>query len=509
MTSKSKKKSIWVIGMGSRGEAQPLSALCYGLMKTEKYSVTLLCNIDHKELADDLGIPFIDIMWNFHDFISGKTDSGSAYKDALGRNDTFNVIKEQRAHNERYFGPYVEKFDKLLQKNEAENTRPDLILYSLGMYALAAYANIRYSIPLLPTNFQVPVLKDKKGPPPGLGLPILPCGCNTIWSYVLTYVAYSILFKYDGKLCGKYLGLDPIRFMGYKNLRKELIAHPSVKHPYLIGASPLIASSLYSHLEMPEQIHMTGPWVIPETVQIAGKSEEDSFGGKETFNKLLQFFSFDDEQKKPVYIGWGSMISESSTFMTQLAVRALKHANQKGIVLGGCASLSPDLLLSDNETNDDYNYAQQNILFVDKAPHEWLFPKCSCIVHHGGAGTTHASLRSGVPTIVTPVIGDQPFHGEWVSSLGAGLHTAILPKVTVEELGNAIIKCTTMDNKNQENSFQVRAREVSHQIRKENGVENAEKVISDLFDKIEKDPKTWGSTGLFIGRKNREKVSFH
>ena len=47
-------------------------------------------------------------------------------------------------------------------------------------------------------------------------------------------------------------------------------------------------------------------------------------------------------------------------------------------------------------------YAKENIYVATHANHQWLFPKCSAIVHHGGAGTTIKSLNSGIPTIVVP-----------------------------------------------------------------------------------------------------------
>lgn len=37
-------------------------------------------------------------------------------------------------------------------------------------------------------------------------------------------------------------------------------------------------------------------------------------------------------------------------------------------------------------------------VFPVKAPHAWLFPRCSCVVHHGGLGTTEATLRAGIPS---------------------------------------------------------------------------------------------------------------
>lgn len=41
-------------------------------------------------------------------------------------------------------------------------------------------------------------------------------------------------------------------------------------------------------------------------------------------------------------------------------------------------------------------------------------------MHHGGAGTTHASLRAGPPTLICSVFADQPFWGYRVAKLGVG-----------------------------------------------------------------------------------------
>merc|ERR1719476_783174 len=99
------------------------------------------------------------------------------------------------------------------------------------------------------------------------------------------------------------------------------------------------------------------------------------------------------------------MIRKSTQEMAIFAVEALMMSNQRGIVLGGSAGLSMEVLqqaVADDAITDDYGkqlieYARENVIFVAKAPHEWLFPRVSLTVHHGGAGTMNAALRSGVP----------------------------------------------------------------------------------------------------------------
>jgi sterol 3beta-glucosyltransferase len=54
---------------------------------------------------------------------------------------------------------------------------------------------------------------------------------------------------------------------------------------------------------------------------------------------------------------------------------------------------------------------------IDKVPHDWLFPKIDAALHHGGAGTTGASLRAGIPTLIKPWFGDQFFWAARVQKL--------------------------------------------------------------------------------------------
>jgi UDP:flavonoid glycosyltransferase YjiC (YdhE family) len=52
--------------------------------------------------------------------------------------------------------------------------------------------------------------------------------------------------------------------------------------------------------------------------------------------------------------------------------------------------------------------------------HAAIFPACRAVVHHGGAGTTAAGLRAGVPTLILWMLGDQPNWGARVKRLKVG-----------------------------------------------------------------------------------------
>lgn len=163
-----------------------------------------------------------------------------------------------------------------------------------------------------------------------------------------------------------------------------------------------------------------------------------------------------------MYIGWGSMMAVSPEHMADVAVRALKLSGLRGVVLGGWAKLNLDKL-----PEDLVDYAKENVLFVASAPHEWLFPQCCATVHHGGAGTTAAALRAGVPTVITPCLFDQFDHAHLVSKGGCGVGLRALSKVKGKELAAALTRCTTDD------AMIARAAELGEGLQKEDGLTQA------------------------------------
>jgi UDP:flavonoid glycosyltransferase YjiC (YdhE family) len=117
----------------------------------------------------------------------------------------------------------------------------------------------------------------------------------------------------------------------------------------------------------------------------------------------------------------------------------------------------------------------EGILAIESIPHEWLFPQMRAVVHHGGAGTTAAALRSGVPSIVTPFFADQPFWGKVVQKLGVGPAPILRKRLSVERLAESIEIATSDDD------MKVRARMLGETIRKEDGVTRAVEIIESLI----------------------------
>jgi len=149
--------------------------------------------------------------------------------------------------------------------------------------------------------------------------------------------------------------------------------------------------------------------------------------------------------------------------IAEICIQALIRAKQRGIILSGWGGLHKRRL-------------SECVLTVESVPHEWLFPRTSAVVHHGGAGTTAAGLRAGVPTVIVPFLLDQPFWGKRVYDLGVGPKPIPRRKLTIERLADAMTEAVTSPG------IRQRATELGRKIRAEDGIVNAIEVIHQVMN---------------------------
>ncbi|XP_028551681.1 sterol 3-beta-glucosyltransferase UGT80B1 isoform X1 [Dendrobium catenatum] len=157
---------------------------------------------------------------------------------------------------------------------------------------------------------------------------------------------------------------------------------------------------------------------------------------------------------KPLYIGFGSMPIEDTKKITCIILEALRETGQRGIISRGWSDLG------------SISQFPTDVFFIDDCPHDWLFPRCTAVVHHGGAGTTAAGLRAGCPTTVVPFFGDQFFWGERILARGVGPQPIPISELNVDRLSNAIKFML-------EPEVKLRAMELGKQIENEDGVVGA------------------------------------
>merc|ERR1712232_1471963 len=174
---------------------------------------------------------------------------------------------------------------------------------------------------------------------------------------------------------------------------------------------------------------------------IFDRSAEEGSNSLSPFGEELQAFLA--AGRAPVYFGWGSMMRENNADLVRAAIGACKISGKRGVILAGWAHLGLDMLDGgvDAELLD---YAKQNIFVAETCDHLRLFPKCCCLVTHGGMGTLASMLRSGKPSIVTPVWWDQNFAADRVAASGTGRRGPHFGKVTGENLAKLIDEVTTV-----------------------------------------------------------------
>jgi hypothetical protein len=116
----------------------------------------------------------------------------------------------------------------------------------------------------------------------------------------------------------------------------------------------------------------------------------------------------------------------------------------------------------------------KDILPIEYAPHEWLYQRVRVAVHHGGAGTTAASLHAGIPTITLPLGIDQFFWSERVYKMGVGPRPIPQRSLNTDQLAKAIQQALW------DESMREKAKRLSEALCLEDGVRAAVKVIRDL-----------------------------
>lgn len=154
----------------------------------------------------------------------------------------------------------------------------------------------------------------------------------------------------------------------------------------------------------PAHYHLTGYFFLDEA------HEPDP--------ELVEFLA---RGERPVVVTFGSLTHERPEEVTALLLDALGRAGCRAILQRGWSELGRGPLPS-------------SVLAADFVPHSWLFPRARCVVHAGGAGTTAAALRAGVPSVVVPHVLDQPLWARIALDLRCA--GAVLPfaRLTAEDL---------------------------------------------------------------------------
>ncbi|HBC77253.1 MAG TPA: hypothetical protein DEO60_02740 [Bacteroidales bacterium] len=174
--------------------------------------------------------------------------------------------------------------------------------------------------------------------------------------------------------------------------------------------------------------------------------------------------TFINSGKPPVYIGFGSNPIADRDKYSKMFEKVRELTGQRFIISKGWASFP------DTDSRD--------IMFVDEMPFEFLFPKMTAAVYHGGTGTMAALLRAGIPQAAFPFMGDQFMNRDQIVKLGLGPKTCNFKEITAESISGAIRECLTNDN------YKKNALEMSERLKDANGVDITVEVIEKTVTRL-------------------------
>jgi sterol 3beta-glucosyltransferase len=413
---------ITVVALGSRGDVQPCVALGVGLRQAG-YEVRIATYGVFADFVGHYGLEFAPVAGDPRQAMEGQ--AGQQWLES-GKS-LVKFVRRMRG---------LSTFESLNQglNDTVEACRgTDAILYTV-LGAAGYHVAESMNVPAIYLLLQ-PFSRSREIP--SIFAPILPLGgVYNRWTYVVAEQLFWQMVRVPvNHWRRETLKLKPIPFGGPFDMLYQKQA------PFIYGFSRYVVPQPH---DWPDWHHITGYWFL---------------NGAEKWSPPPELLRFLSGGPKPIYIGFGSMSGHLARHLADLAIEAVTMSKQRAVLLGGWAAVH-DLDLPDS------------IYMMESAPHVWLLPRMAAVVHHGGAGTTAAGLRAGVPSVIIPFFGDQPYWGRRIDAFGAGPKPILRSDLTARRLADAIIQAVT------DQSMQSRSATLGEKIRGEDGVARAVEIIS-------------------------------
>lgn len=387
------RKKILIASIGTRGDVQPYAALARHLTDLGA-DVVISCPEGFDDMIDAAGATARPLPVNYQELLQ-REDIRAAL---------FSLRGKIRAARESID---LQREIAIALWNICLEERPDLILFNLKAI-VATLAARRLDVPALPTCLQPVTAATSEFPVPLFGIPPLGSYFNR-----KSYSALRWMMK---------AGLRPI----LKPLMQEAADVYGDTGALIDGHDPQGGAPLSLQGFSAALVPTPGDW--PAHAFQCGYWFTDPDPAYEPPEDLDRFLNAGEP---PVYIGFGSMPSKDPETMTRMALEALTRVPSRAILATGWGGLSVSTLPPE---------LAGRVFVLGKAPHSWLFPRCSAAVHHGGAGTTHEALRWGLPTLVCPVFGDQPFWGTRVAAIEAGPDPLPQKRLSADLMASALAR---------------------------------------------------------------------
>jgi len=409
---------------GSDGDIRPFLALAGGLRSRGHEVSLVVTSVDNKDYSAfgkemDFAVTHVGA---FH------YDDKTIRRFQDGIEGTENFLKQIQLIMEYFYKPAVPKMfdaaEQLCSNNDA------IIGHTLHYPAQASAEKANKPYATVMMNHAGVYSKNARI----YGVPNLGKWMNPYW-WKLLHFAVDHTFAPEVNRLREKAGLAPVRKIAdavWVSKRLNLIAESSV-----IGSE---------QPDWPAYHHICGVFTMPN------KAEQWSMP-----DGLKQFL---EAGPLPIFITLGSMFSLDTEpgLITEILVQ--------GALLAGCRAIVQSKW---DELPDFPDHP--SIYKIQRVPHQHVFPRCSAIVHHGGAGTSHSALLHGCPSIVIEHIADQSFFANELKRLGVAPAMLHRRRLTPAKLAKAIR--AVLDNP----GMKRKAEELSGLMKKEQGVQTAVGLI--------------------------------
>ncbi|KAL3442571.1 sterol 3-beta-glucosyltransferase [Aspergillus insuetus] len=405
---------ITCLTIGSRGDVQPYIALCKGFL-AEGHKPKIATHAEFEPWIRKHGIDFAPVDGDPAELMRLCVENGMF---------TYSFLKEATAK----FRGWI---DDLLSSAWKSCQGSDILIESPSAMAGIHVAEA-LRIPYF-RGFTMPWSRTRAYPH-AFAVPEHRMGG------AYNYISYMMFDTVFWQAISKQVNRWRAKELGLKSTNMDKMAPNKV--PFLYNYSPSVVPP---PLDYPDWIDITGYWFLNEGSDWTPPKELANF-----MKRARQ------DGKKIVYIGFGSIVVSDPAALTRTVIESVLKADVRCILSKGWSAR-----LGDPSSAKAEIPLPPEIHQIQSAPHDWLFSHIDAAAHHGGAGTTGASLRAGVPTIVKPFFGDQFFFGNRVEDLGVGI---CMRKLNVSVFSRALWEVTHSER------MIVKARNLGERIRNEDGV---------------------------------------
>ena len=393
-SSESDSLRIVIFTIGTRGDVQPFVALAQFLRDMGGHDVVIATTRDFEQTVLDAGLEYADIgvprieqppEWMRVASVGGMIEASAP----------------------RMVADYPRVADAFRQAAGGETTahpRADVLIGTAMTLTFALNIGEALDIPVWLAKLAPDIITSAFGPP---GSTPSACGTLNLATALWYWIRVALAVNRTGISAAENafrarLGLGPVRVVP----RLEAMSYT----PTLLGFSRALCAA---PLDWSPWAFQCGFWLNADT----GANREDPHLG--LVSREVRAFLHTYLSEPIACVTLGSMTNASRPTLIGDVTRILRARRIRVLVVRGWAGGAE----SDAARGLPAADSDPGFLAVDEAPHAFVFPRCTLVVHHGGAGTTSRALASGVPSVVIPVLrwSDQMTWGALAEERGVGV----------------------------------------------------------------------------------------